>query len=175
MLLIIDDLKHKNLKIESLQFYDPIFTFNDKYLIEKHFNFNIIENNDEARWCVKESVTLFYMPHCGKPLYNNLLYSNWTINNLNKLYLIGNSFDLLSTMTLNDDLINYYKYIKHSLMFLKEAKLCSKCSLTDAFSDISLHVFKPHEEEELLFDLSENNDDCRAPVYESNDEIVFAK
>ena len=36
--------------------------------------------------------TLFYMPHCGKALYNNLLWANWTPELLTNLLIIGNSF-----------------------------------------------------------------------------------
>ena len=37
--------------------------------------------------------TVFYMPHCGKALYNNLLWKNWSKERLKKLVIIGNSFD----------------------------------------------------------------------------------
>ena len=110
------------------------------------------------------------MPHCGKPLYNNLLYSNWSIEKLNKLYLIGNSFDLINTMTVTDDLVTYYKYIKNCMKFLKEIHLCSKCQFTDAFSDLSLLKFVPTEDDDLSID-----GELEAPVYESIDEIVFSK
>lgn len=36
--------------------------------------------------------TLFYMPHCGRAMYNNLLWANWSPQDLSQLALIGNSF-----------------------------------------------------------------------------------
>ena len=35
---------------------------------------------------------LFYMPHCGRAMYNNLLWANWSPQLLAKMALIGNSF-----------------------------------------------------------------------------------
>ena len=32
------------------------------------------------------------MPHCGRPLYNNLLWSNWQPHLLSHVIIIGNSF-----------------------------------------------------------------------------------
>jgi hypothetical protein len=48
------------------------------------------------------------MPHCGKPLYNNLLWANWTPERLSKLVLIGNRFDQLLTV---DEHLPEIKYI----------------------------------------------------------------
>ena len=36
--------------------------------------------------------TVFYMPHCGKALYNNLLWANWQPELLSLLTIVGNSF-----------------------------------------------------------------------------------
>ena len=36
--------------------------------------------------------TLFYMVHCGKALYNNLLWRNWSVGALSNMVIIGNSF-----------------------------------------------------------------------------------
>lgn len=36
--------------------------------------------------------TLFYLMHCGKALYNNLLWKNWSTQCLPRLSVIGNSF-----------------------------------------------------------------------------------
>lgn len=37
--------------------------------------------------------TLFYLMHCGKALYNNLLWKNWSPNCLPLVVIIGNSFN----------------------------------------------------------------------------------
>lgn len=39
-----------------------------------------------------EGPTLFYMIHCGKALYNNLLWSNWSAEALSQMVVVGNSF-----------------------------------------------------------------------------------
>lgn len=37
--------------------------------------------------------TLFYLMHCGKALYNNLLWKNWSTQCLPRMIIIGNSFN----------------------------------------------------------------------------------
>lgn len=46
----------------------------------------------EGKHGVEGSATLFYMVHCGKALYNNLLWRNWSVGALSKMVIIGNSF-----------------------------------------------------------------------------------
>lgn len=36
---------------------------------------------------------MFFMPHCGRRLYSNLLCTNWSAHQLQNVVLIGNSFD----------------------------------------------------------------------------------
>lgn len=36
--------------------------------------------------------TLFYMPHCTKPLYSNVLWANWCPSGLSNVFILGNSF-----------------------------------------------------------------------------------
>jgi len=36
--------------------------------------------------------TLFFMPHCGKTLYGNVLEANWSREGLECLVVLGNSF-----------------------------------------------------------------------------------
>jgi len=43
-----------------------------------------------------EERTLFYMLHCGKALYNNLVWANWNPVHLNNTIIIGNSFTGMS-------------------------------------------------------------------------------
>lgn len=46
----------------------------------------------EGKRSVCGEPTIFYMPHCGTALYNNLLWRNWSVDALSKVVIIGNSF-----------------------------------------------------------------------------------
>lgn len=46
----------------------------------------------EGKHSTNGSPTLFYMVHCGKALYNNLLWRNWSVGALSNIVIIGNSF-----------------------------------------------------------------------------------
>lgn len=46
----------------------------------------------EGKHPAGDGTTLFYMIHCGKALYNNLLWSNWSVAALSKIIIVGNSF-----------------------------------------------------------------------------------
>ena len=44
-----------------------------------------------CKYTTKEC-TLFYMPHCGIAMYNNLLWANWDPSILSKIAIVGNRF-----------------------------------------------------------------------------------
>ncbi|XP_071946600.1 uncharacterized protein [Antedon mediterranea] len=69
--------------------YDPVFTNTERSILTQ-YGLSCLELNEEGKRRV-EKLTFFYMPHCGKPLYNNLLWSNWG-NSLANLLIFGNSF-----------------------------------------------------------------------------------
>ena len=188
-MLIVDKYEsHERIQINKIEIFDPILNEIDKNFIRQISKFHLLEINDEAKCSVKikssqingkdcngsddnEVFHLFYMPHCGKALYNNLLYANWTIDNLNRLYIFGNSFKLMHDMT--SEHIENYKFINNSIKFFKEFQTphVNECQLTNAFSDLSLHKFEPMSSEDLIF-----NGHSKAPLYEDQDEeIVFAK
>ena len=88
LLLIIDDITafDSTLKIGGVELYDPVFTSIDKHVLAEAFKFQLAATNDRCmrRASVphadghRQPLNLFYMPHCGKALYNNLLYANWS-------------------------------------------------------------------------------------------------
>ncbi|ETK80519.1 hypothetical protein, variant 1 [Phytophthora nicotianae] len=71
------------------EIFDPAMNKNDAVIAE-HFQLKIILENEHGRRQV-DSNTVFFMPHCGKTLYQNVLACNWgpAIKNL---VIIGNSF-----------------------------------------------------------------------------------
>ena len=107
LLLIIDELKTLDLnmdsssflEINSVELYDPVFNDIDKKLLTDIYSFKLESINCK---CMKQVnlagkkntetehvLNFFYMPHCGKALYNNLLYANWSIENLNSIMILG--------------------------------------------------------------------------------------
>ncbi len=166
LLLIVEELKACGCVVDSVEVYDPIFTNLDKALISK-FNLKISNENDEARFCINnDGCSLFYMPHCGKALYNNLLYANWSYRALNSLCLIGNSFNTINS--LEDSLSSKYKYLFASLTCASEIRLKNDCEHTNGFHDLTIIKF---DSSLINFEL-----DLGIPSYEhENEEIVFAK
>jgi hypothetical protein len=61
--------------------------------IAEHFKVHVITKNECGKRVV-DCKTIFFMPHCGKILYQNLIQSNWgdTSCALEDMMIIGNSF-----------------------------------------------------------------------------------
>lgn len=53
---------------------------------------HVLLTPQEGKHSVQGQPTVFYMPHCGTALYNNLLWSNWSADALSRMVIIGNSF-----------------------------------------------------------------------------------
>jgi hypothetical protein len=176
LILFIEDIKiHFNeIEIDEIEVYDPLFNQNDLYLLENLLKFNVPRINTQCmRNIDNSSTTIFYMPHCPKSLYNNVLYSNWSPSLLNKIIIIGNSFKSLA--------FNYsgmesnYGFLNDSLNFLNETQLDFECEFSLAFYGQSIHQFevnninKNNNNKNLFI----NNFNKLEPIiYKEDDEII---
>ncbi|XP_042211799.1 SRR1-like protein [Homarus americanus] len=153
------------------ELYDPLFTSVDTRVLQK-FNFHVLSNNEEGKRSVK-GVTLFFMPHCGKELYNNLLWANWNPVSLPLCIIIGNSFSSMVQNTLSRILKQQYKFIYLAESLFKEYPLEALVGYDDIFNDMSLHIIP-----EDLTDKQNDNLWCDKdePKYvECGVEIVLVK
>ncbi|KFO88151.1 SRR1-like, partial [Buceros rhinoceros silvestris] len=103
----------------------------------------------EGKHSVEGSATLFYMVHCGKALYNNLLWRNWSAGALSKMVIIGNSFRGTWERLLPRILQRDYPYIAKVLQGTEEAALPAHPRYLDVFNDTSVHWFPLQKLKEL--------------------------
>ncbi|XP_018116745.1 SRR1-like protein isoform X4 [Xenopus laevis] len=94
----------------------------------------------EGKHIVDKS-TVFYMLHCGKALYNNLLWRNWSAKSLSEMIIIGNSFKGIEERLLSRILQRDYVYIHKSLQAVEETPFPENSQYSDVFNDTSVHRF----------------------------------
>jgi len=106
-----------------------------------------LKDNCEGRYKATAR-TLVFMPHCPKQLTNNLLYANWTPQQLRHLVIFCNSFDRLAISQPERILRE-----QGATLILKVAPICKEIPvendfrLTDVFNDLSVHSFAPEKVE----------------------------
>lgn len=139
--------------IEKLQIkcyvYDPILVQKEMDLLQS-FNINVIDKNEECKRlaCI---ATMFFMLHCGKAMYNNLLWRNWSKQHLEKVYIIGNDFSSYEERLPARVFLETGKYIKQVLPYTLKNKIENCFVHDDIFNDTALHTFP----ENLLLQVSE--------------------
>lgn len=90
--------------------YDPLFSQTEVSVLTS-LGVTVLSENEEGKHSVQSQPTVFYMPHCGTALYNNLLWSNWSADALSRVVIIGNSFQGLEERLLARILQENYSYI----------------------------------------------------------------
>ncbi|XP_039717796.1 SRR1-like protein isoform X2 [Pteropus medius] len=90
--------------------YDPLFSQLEIAVLSS-LRLIVLSENEEGKRSVCGEHTIFYMLHCGTALYNNLLWSNWSVDALSKMVIIGNSFKGLEERLLTRILHKNYGYI----------------------------------------------------------------
>lgn len=67
-------------------YYDPLVTPLERQVLQDHYQIKVLSNNERG---IRNKTSLFFMPHCPKGLYENVLWANW--NRLDTIGIIGNS------------------------------------------------------------------------------------
>uniref|UniRef100_V9KVB6 SRR1-like protein n=1 Tax=Callorhinchus milii TaxID=7868 RepID=V9KVB6_CALMI len=134
------------LLLESLQvprarclLFDPLFSEWEREFL-RELGMTVLKDNEEGKRAV-DRPTLFYMIHCGKALYNNLLWRNWSPGRLAQITLIGNSFKGIEERLPSRTLQSEYTCIAHILDITEECALPASSRYMDVFNDTSLHHF----------------------------------
>lgn len=153
--------------------YDPILQDLENNLLEG-LGCEIIQINEEAKRKVVIK-TLFFMPHCGKALYNNLLWANWKPDLLQNLIILGNSFADYQTRSLSNHLEKEAPYIFKLLPYVTEVPIKNKFAFENAFHGLSVHSFdscnQPKKSE--LVSNGEFWKDAPEPFIDKNDQEVI--
>ncbi|XP_012997444.1 SRR1-like protein isoform X3 [Cavia porcellus] len=109
--------------------------------IQLAFLLLFLDKCQEGKRSVRGELTVFYMLHCGTALYNNLLWSNWSVDALSRMVIIGNSFKGLEERLLTRILQKNYPYIAKILEGLEEVEFPQTPEYMDTFNDTSVHWF----------------------------------
>ncbi|XP_060238598.1 SRR1-like protein isoform X3 [Meriones unguiculatus] len=110
--------------------YDPLFSQTEVSVLSS-LGVTVLSENEEGKCSVQGQPTVFYMPHCGTALYNNLLWSNWSADALSRVLIIGNSFQGLQERLLTRILQENYPYV---------AKVSDKIAGWGCKAIVSAHV-----------------------------------
>ncbi|KAG2192222.1 hypothetical protein INT47_012458 [Mucor saturninus] len=134
--LLLRDL----LKIPGTMYiFDPVMTDLDKELCQLH-NMEIIKENESGKRSVEKD-TLFYMPHCGRGLYSNTLSDDWNKDQLARLTIIGNRFDMYVGSQLEKDLVRVCPYLIPAVKIADVVSFPKEFDNNQIFNDLSIQTF----------------------------------
>ena len=76
--------------IESKVFSDPVLCGECAKLLSD-WGF-VVDSEDKVGKYEFSSDVMFFMPHCPRFLFHNLLVSNWSVEKMKNVFIVGNSF-----------------------------------------------------------------------------------
>ncbi|KAJ8005692.1 hypothetical protein DPEC_G00120560 [Dallia pectoralis] len=138
LLLLLESLQ---IPTERCVVYDPVFSSGEKEVLTQ-LGLTVLNENEEGKRTVSRP-TLFYLMHCGKALYNNLLWKNWSTEALAHLTIIGNSFAGIQDRMIQRELERDYSYIAQAVCMCEERAFQCPPRLLDVFNDTALITFNP--------------------------------
>lgn len=139
MLLLLLDAAQ--ISLENCCVYDPVFTPGERKVLAE-LGVTVLTENEEGKRLATRP-TLFYLMHCGKALYNNVLWRNWSAQGLPRLSVIGNSFSSMRDRATEREFSRDYRYITQAVAVCEEVELCCPSRWIDVFSDTAVITFPP--------------------------------
>jgi hypothetical protein len=122
----------------QIYIYDPILNVVDKDVVIA-CGCTLVQNNEEGKRKV-ERKTLFFMPHCGRQLYSNVLWANWSPSLLQNVVIFGNSFALYEQIAFRHK-PNNAKYLFKILPYVDEIPIEDTFAISGIFNNQSLLWF----------------------------------
>lgn len=168
LLLLLEEL---GVPPDRCSLFDPVFSAQEAAALGE-LGLRLLPDNEEGKHGIEGSATLFYMVHCGKALYNNLLWRNWSEGALSKMVIIGNSFKGMEERVLSGILERDYSYIAKVLKGTEEVALPAHPRYLDTFNDTSVHWFPLHKLKELA---PEVWDFVEEPTYQDCDDLEIIR
>jgi hypothetical protein len=148
VLLLMGKLEpeHKLIDVQNVYFFDPLLSEQESRVLDS-FGMKRIEENEEGKRRVNR-LTLFYMPHCGRALYNNVIWANW--DSLENICILGNSFEgyldrIRPTKRAHSDRdVETGICIAEAVQagIVNEFQFVNDFGVIGAFNDLALHRFK---------------------------------
>mmetsp|Transcript_925 Transcript_925/g.1689 ORF Transcript_925/g.1689 Transcript_925/m.1689 type:complete len:248 (-) Transcript_925:48-791(-) len=149
LLLLVDSisssLSAKGAKIETgtivIRFYDPVLSKMETDVLTS-LGLVVIPTNEQCKRKV-ERPTLFYMPHCARAMYNNVVWANWG-SSLASVAILGNSFSTYgdkSNLEKKENRIQMESILK-IIPYVEEIRVADNFTVSGIFNDFSLHLFK---------------------------------
>ncbi|XP_042343830.1 SRR1-like protein [Plectropomus leopardus] len=137
MLLLL--LEAGQITLKDCSVYDPVFSSGERDVL-RELGLTVLTENEEGKRLVNKP-TLFYLMHCGKALYNNLLWRNWSTQCLPLMIIIGNSFCGMMDRTIEREFKRDYRYITQAVSVCAERQLPCPSRLIDVFGDTAVITF----------------------------------
>eukprot|EP00033_Pygsuia_biforma_P003475 GCRY01003805.1.p1 GENE.GCRY01003805.1~~GCRY01003805.1.p1 ORF type:complete len:264 (+),score=23.13 GCRY01003805.1:142-933(+) len=134
----------RKLQPKKTLFYDPVCSPHELSFLKQELGIDVVSFNEEGKRRVTEK-SFFFMPHCGKRLYSNLLWKNWKKESLENIAILGNTF---FEYTLRPDYTpKTFQYVNRILPYVSSVPLLCSPAVTDSaaltLNDLSLHFFPP--------------------------------
>ncbi|XP_034547530.1 SRR1-like protein [Notolabrus celidotus] len=136
LLLLLDS---GQIPLKECSVYDPVFSDGEKDVL-RELGLTVLTENEEGKRLATKP-TLFYLMHCGKALYNNLLWKNWSTQCLSLMIVIGNSFSGIMERTIEREFRCDYSYITEAVSACEERQLPCPSRMIDVFSDTAVITF----------------------------------
>ncbi|KAL8179971.1 UNVERIFIED_CONTAM: hypothetical protein K2H54_001780, partial [Gekko kuhli] len=162
-------LKELQIPEELCCVFDPAFSTLEREVLTG-LRFSVLSRNEEGKRPIEEP-TVFYMVHCGKALYNNLLWSNWSAEALSQMVVVGNSFKGIEERVPTRIFQTDYAYIAKILAASEEEALPPHARYLDVFNDTAVHHFPRHK----LREVPPETWDFQEPAYRSEDQLEIIR